>query len=259
MSNNNYNLLTFDVNTDEINNCKPIDPEFYNPTDCAINVADFLKIIENNDALNLSKLRNTTKNGTNIDELILFISRKLPSISLKKYLFFDSTNLENPLKKINFDDLKSNKALIGLFASYVLENNNKSYVMGHAVIIAKDIKNSLFIFDRQNNKQINIKNLDDLQNYMNENNFQELYTLIYKNKSPKNNKVSRKLNETTIQIRKQLESSNKTKKQKKNQDFERINRKRKLPSNGTVRLRKKKSYENAKIKKAKKSLSFSDI
>jgi hypothetical protein len=262
---NTWKILLFDVNTDEINNCKPIDSETYRPTDCTINVMEFLKIIDKNVALDLSKLTNTvSKSGTTNAQLLQFVSQKLPSYRIKDFSFYDLNNLENPFTQFNFDNfdkLEANKAIICLFQNYKLIDGKKKYVMGHAVIMAKDIYSNLYIIDRQSNKQINVTNYEDFQKYMYNNNYNEIYTLFYKLKSVSKKKNIHNRNETTIQIRKPSKSSqNKTKKQKREQNFIRINRKRKNVSkeNESVKLRKKKSNISAKIKKVKKSVSTNE-
>lgn len=250
---NNYKILFFDINEDEVNLCKPLAPENYNPTDCTVNVMDFLKIIDKDVANNLSKLTNLTNMGTNISEIKQFLSYKY-----KSYNFISSQIFDIDENKNNLDIIGKNQAIIALFASFKKIDGVKKYLIGHAVLIARDIKNQLFIIDRQSNKQINITDINNLINYMKEYNFQEIHTILFNLKSPKKIKIPRRLLETNITLRKQKESENKQKKQKIEQEFKRYNPKRKrskrsLPNENKIVLRKIKHNETAKIKRIRQN------
>ena len=221
----NDNILTFKVEPEEINNCKPLDSTNYNPTDCAINVIDFFKIIDKNIALNLSKLKNTTEKGTLIPEIIYFLTQHNPSLIFKEYDIYDLNKKNDYFQNFINKKLKSNEGFIALFSSELK--------MGHAVFIAKDSNNKLFIIDRQQSIMTDITDMNNLNTYMNNHKFDKIISFFYNIKSKKKSSSGERkhgLEETDIIIRKPLKTNQKTKKNKTENYFKKNNLKRKHDS-----------------------------
>lgn len=185
-------LVQFEISQKQIDDWKPINGGHPLPVDCVINVLKFVKVIDNDVAFHLSKLKNDFNNGTNISEILYFISQKYPETYFNLMV---TEKMEELIKILN--SLSPSCAIIGLLG--------RQASIGHAVIFAKNFYNHIYLLDPQESSSILLTE-KSLINYIHENKHLYFQTLTYRSKTKihKNNNTNtkRKRNEFKVKIRK---------------------------------------------------------
>ena len=210
-------LQTWKIPEDKINNWRRLNPTVpkEEATDCVINSLHLLGVIDNPDFANiLSEYANIKKNIDRSEILKLIFDK-----------FNENNNETSIIHKIGSksdlelrNELKNNSYTIALFSRRTITGK----ISGHAVILTKQ-NNIYYILDPQ--QQTMYCELTNLYEYIKK---QEYYQVEFILKS----KITRKRNETTINIRKRKNVSPPTKKR-------RINSKNKTRSTSRSRISKK--------------------
>ena len=202
-------VKSFKITDEQLNNWKPLDKNHQSPTDCVINVLSFFNIFDEEMAKNLSTLKNQSKTGTGIAEIIYFLKIKFPS---DRFIKEDGELNTDEDKNIVFNDLNriilKSHGIIGLF-------HGKGHSIGHAIIIAKSKDDRLVILDPQQSSISIISSFSEFNNYITINKYNKLSTITYSvspNKKNRSNTLKRQRQDTTIQIRKKSNTNNNLKK-----------------------------------------------
>lgn len=184
------NVFTFPIDDDKLNEWCPYGKDYINRTDCAINALKFIDIIEDEIGYNLAQLKNETKIGTTVPELVYLMHK-----TYRNYNFF--------LKKIKYPHtyLTNLPKSTGVISIFTRVND-----IGHLQIISKDMYNNFYIIDTQSQEIINIRTPSRFNKYMKNNNYSEIYVLVTEEISDSqmyiDDNKKRPLKETNIQIRK---------------------------------------------------------
>jgi hypothetical protein len=237
-SDKSFLVITIPAGSD---NWKPLDPTHHNPVDCAINVLNFLGILDSENSKQLSKLKNTINVGTLKAEINFFLSSYDKKWIYSNYSFKNAEEIYGTLTKI----LANNTAILAFF--------ERANAMGHAVIFAK-VNYKIVIYDPQNTKVFIIKNAQSIVEFMSGFGYVAVSTVLYEPNPQKDriavNKRQKSLNisETKINLRKKNVLDNLLPQKKRKITAKTVSQ----PKKGKKRaLTQKKSASEKQIKKAK--------
>jgi hypothetical protein len=227
-------LLTHKISNEKINqwNCLNKDVPREERYDCTINSMTFLDLIERDTAENYAKDINLLKSGVSDTQIVHELHKIFSNESENRSYKIKHLGLDTEWKRKIKNKLGKNDSTVGLF--------HRQSTIGHAVVLAKNEDNILFIFDPQ--QQMYYPDVDSIvDKYIKSQKFVNL-SLIY------NTKTGRK-QETTVQLRKkkQLQPSKKQRIGTKEKSSE------SKPMSHEVLKSKSKSKQTRKTQKVKKS------
>ena len=175
--------------------------------DCVQNTMTLLNLLSPRRGQVLSYIHNSKKLGTSTDEIIDFLDMEYPAY---KFTMSSVLNLDEKTYNELVNKLPQSHATLVLLKRESAE--------GHAVVIAKNYSNKVFVFDAQLQLVHNISDYIEFYNYVEKHKFSKMMHLLGKSKTEKEKEKKKRLlrhvsrRRITVQITKN--NKRKSKKQK---------------------------------------------